>query len=301
MVYIHSASAPAKNTKERVVGHMSCDATQGCAFETTFRVGGLDGQQTSHSTSQQEAFHWRFPIGYRHPPDRPECELRITAFVPLRQSKSPSLCAARRTPAGLGVLVVRHNHGFRTRAAHAIMSDARGDRYRGECRRPQTTGTSVVAATATAHKSMCGGRGSFWPRRKAAARPRLCAAPGSQSLVCGAGRSGLCARAWPACCTTRTAETRSATLAVSAGRPCRRADPDGAAGEDNPLTGRAMAAASGISLRSVQRYLGGEPAAAASGAIAFKLSQDPAFAAKLRDVARALSRPASPQFGAVGR
>jgi hypothetical protein len=29
---------------------------------------------------------------------RPECELRITAFVPLRQSKSPNLCAARPNP-----------------------------------------------------------------------------------------------------------------------------------------------------------------------------------------------------------
>ena len=66
MVYIHPTSAPAKNTKERVVGHMSCDATQGCTFETTFGVGGLDGQQTGRSTSQQKALHhWRFPIGYR--------------------------------------------------------------------------------------------------------------------------------------------------------------------------------------------------------------------------------------------
>ena len=65
MVYIHSTSAPAKNTKECVVGHVSCDATQGCTFETAFGVGGMSGQQTSHGTSQQEAFHWRFPIGYR--------------------------------------------------------------------------------------------------------------------------------------------------------------------------------------------------------------------------------------------
>jgi len=42
MVYIHSAGAPAKNTKECVVGHMSCDATQGCTLETTFSVGDLD-------------------------------------------------------------------------------------------------------------------------------------------------------------------------------------------------------------------------------------------------------------------
>jgi len=52
MVYIHPTGAPAKNTKERVVGHMSCDATQGGAFEAAFGVGGLGGQQTSHGTSQ---------------------------------------------------------------------------------------------------------------------------------------------------------------------------------------------------------------------------------------------------------
>ena len=51
MMYIHPTRAPAKDTKERVVGHMSCDATQGCTFETTFGVGGLAGQQTRHSTS----------------------------------------------------------------------------------------------------------------------------------------------------------------------------------------------------------------------------------------------------------
>jgi hypothetical protein len=51
MTYIHSTGAPAKNTKERVVSHMSCDATQGCTFETAFGIGGLNGQQTSHSTS----------------------------------------------------------------------------------------------------------------------------------------------------------------------------------------------------------------------------------------------------------
>jgi transposase len=55
------------------------------------------------------------------------------------------------------------------------------------------------------------------------------------------------------------------------------------AGETTHWTGRAMAAASGISLRSVQRIW------AAHGlqphrVRRFKLSQDPAFAAKLRDV-----------------
>ena len=59
-------------------------------------------------------------------------------------------------------------------------------------------------------------------------------------------------------------------------------------GEATHWTGRAMAAASGISLRSVQRIW------AAHGlqphrVRRFKLSQDPAFAAKLRDVGGSIS------------
>ena len=98
----------------------------------------------------------------------------------------------------------------------------------------------------------------------------------------GAGRSGSCARAWPGCCATRPASPDC--------RPCRQrgrrvvaltlGDPPG---ETTHWTGRAMAAASGVSLRSVQRIW------AAHGlqphrVKRFKLSTDPAFAAKLRDV-----------------
>jgi len=42
MMYIHSASAPTKNTEECMVGHMSRYATQHRAFETAFRIGGLN-------------------------------------------------------------------------------------------------------------------------------------------------------------------------------------------------------------------------------------------------------------------
>ena len=82
-------------------------------------------------------------------------------------------------------------------------------------------------------------------------------------------------------------------------------------GETTHWTGRAMAAASGVSLRSVQRIW------AAHGlqphrVRRFKLSTDPAFAAKLRDVvglgpwppARAAgpgARSAGAQAGALGR
>src|SRR6516225_3918568 len=41
MMYIHSASAPTKNTEECMVGHMSRYATQHRAFETAFRIGAV--------------------------------------------------------------------------------------------------------------------------------------------------------------------------------------------------------------------------------------------------------------------
>ena len=50
MVYIHSTDAATKDAKECMVGHMSGDATQGRALETTFCVGGLNRQHTGHST-----------------------------------------------------------------------------------------------------------------------------------------------------------------------------------------------------------------------------------------------------------
>ena len=61
-----------------------------------------------------------------------------------------------------------------------------------------------------------------------------------------------------------------------------------------------MAAASGISLRSVQRIWtahGLQPHRVRR----FKLSQDPAFATKLRDVVGLYLDPAGPQPGAIGR
>jgi hypothetical protein len=54
-------------------------------------------------------------------------------------------------------------------------------------------------------------------------------------------------------------------------------------GEATHYRGRATAAATGVSLRSVQRGLGGSPRAAAPGA-AVQAVAGPAFAAKLRDV-----------------
>src|SRR5271170_4250922 len=98
MVYIHSTGAPAENTKERVVGHMSCDTTQRRTFETTFRVGGLNRQQTSYRTGQQEAFHRRFPFGYRLQLDRRGCEQSVVAFVHNGHQESRNLWAAPAEP-----------------------------------------------------------------------------------------------------------------------------------------------------------------------------------------------------------
>ena len=81
----------------------------------------------------------------------------------------------------------------------------------------------------------------------------------------------------------KTRKAWAAAIARGGDRPGGRTDAGEPPGEATHWTGRAMAAASGISLRSVQRIW------AAHGlqphrVRRFKLSQDPAFAAKLRDV-----------------
>ena len=50
MMHHHSSRAAAKNTKKRMMSHMSGDATQGRTFETTCGVGGLNREQTTDST-----------------------------------------------------------------------------------------------------------------------------------------------------------------------------------------------------------------------------------------------------------
>jgi hypothetical protein len=79
------------------------------------------------------------------------------------------------------------------------------------------------------------------------------------------------------------AQTRAAATAAGSDRTGGRTDLAEPPGEATHWTGRAMAAASGISLRSVQRIWtahGLQPHRVRR----FKLSQDPAFIAKLRDV-----------------
>jgi len=51
MMDVQPTRAPAKNTEECMVGHMSSDATQRRTLETTFCIGGLSRQQTHHGSS----------------------------------------------------------------------------------------------------------------------------------------------------------------------------------------------------------------------------------------------------------
>jgi hypothetical protein len=50
MMDVQPARAPAKNTEECMVGHMSSDTTQRRTSETAFCIGGLSRQQTNHSS-----------------------------------------------------------------------------------------------------------------------------------------------------------------------------------------------------------------------------------------------------------
>ena len=69
---------------------------------------------------------------------------------------------------------------------------------------------------------------------------------------CGAGSSATPKRGWTACCATRPA--RPASRDTEGQGPCRgRAHASRAAWRGDPLTGRAMAEAMGLSLRTIQR------------------------------------------------
>jgi DDE superfamily endonuclease len=144
------------------------------------------------------------------------------------------------------------------------------------------TGWSGSWRIATARRNMSGGLGSFWRPAKAAARPRSCAAPACRSPASGAGSGGLWRLA-------STAVARQDAQAGAAALPAAVVDRvvelnlGELPAETTHWTGRAMAALTGISLRSVQRIWaahGLEPHRVRR----FKLTKDPAFAAKLRDV-----------------
>jgi transposase len=134
----------------------------------------------------------------------------------------------------------------------------------------------------TARRSMCGAPASFCSRRMALAPQRSCGRPARASRWSGAGRSVSCRREWKGPCATRP-PSRKPPLApqvigrvidLTAGPP-----PDAA----THWTAPAMAKTVGISVSSVQRIWrahGLKPHRVRT----FKLSNDPAFAAKLKDI-----------------
>jgi hypothetical protein len=105
---------------------------------------------------------------------------------------------------------------------------------------------------ATAHRNMSGGRGSFWRPPRLRHGGNYAPRRGLEALLNGAGNERHARRrGWPVV---------EHVVALTLTEP---------PGEARHWTGRAMAAATDVSLRSVQRILP---------------SQDPAVAAKLRDV-----------------
>ena len=133
-----------------------------------------------------------------------------------------------------------------------MLGHARRDQHRGERCGPCSAGADRGGSEQPA-KARLAGADHPGDGGRAAAPRRSCAAPGCPSPASGAGRSGSCAKASTGCCATRPASP--------ACRPCRQAVVERVValtlgeppGEATHWTGRAMAAASGVSLRSVQR------------------------------------------------
>src|SRR5262249_44055510 len=103
---------------------------------------------------------------------------------------------------------------------------------------------------------------------------------GVSKPCCMARARAACAKAWLACCARRPESPRRCHRRWWSRWSLTLTEPTGGGGR---WTGRAMAAATGVSLRSVQRIW------AAHGlqphrVRRFKLSRDPVVAAKLRDV-----------------
>jgi len=97
-------------------------------------------------------------------------------------------------------LVIRYNHSIPIRAGSVWWCDGWGDENWSECRRPLAIGR--------------GSGGSQPPVMSGAKHPRHSrgpphgrnhAAPGSRNCACGARKSGLGARPWPACNARRDA------------------------------------------------------------------------------------------------
>ena len=153
---------------------------------------------------------------------------------------------------------------------------------------------------ATGRRSMWRGHGSSWSRPSGWTWRRSPGGPESAGRRCGAGSSASPRPASTGCCATRP------------GNPASRATPEAVVqrvvaltcaeppGEATHWTGRLMAKATGLSLRTVQRIWAAhklQPHRLRT----FKRSRDPEFIDQARGHRRALPGPAAARGRAVGR
>src|SRR3954468_8756731 len=136
--------------------------------------------------------------------------------------------------------------------------------------------------TGTARRSTSGGPGSSWPRRTAWGRARSCAGPASPSRASGAGRSGM-REGVAGLLRDRTRPPRVPPLSQATIDRVVALTPTEPPGEATHWTAAAMAAATGISISSVQRIWRAHKLRP-HRVRTFKLSEDPDFVAKLRDI-----------------
>src|SRR5512132_2808330 len=141
----------------------------------------------------------------------------------------------------------------------------------------------AVLAIGTAPRSMSGGHGSSSPRPKAAARWRSCAGPACPSPASGAGSGASWRRASTACCADKTRKPGRAPVAVPVAARLIERTLGEPPGETTHWTSRAMAKVAGLAISTVQKIWRAH-GLAPHRLRTFKLSRDPQFASKIRDV-----------------
>src|SRR5512132_4034515 len=112
---------------------------------------------------------------------------------------------------------------------------------------------------------------------------RRCADRGCRSRWCGAGRSASCTRVWTDCCVTRRGQPGKPPLPTETVRRVLDLTLSDPPHEATHWTAAAMAKAAGISPSSVQRIWKAH-GLAPHRIRTFKISRDPKFAEKLKDV-----------------
>src|SRR3982074_2347230 len=133
------------------------------------------------------------------------------------------------------------------------------------------------------HRSTCGTPMLSLPPPTAAALPRSCVGPVNRSRWCGPGRRGSWRRAVEGLLRDKTRKPGKPPLPPNTVQRVVDLALGPPSGESTHWTGRELAKAAGVSLRSVQRIL--EAHQLAPHRIrTFKLSKDPEFVEKLRDI-----------------